>query len=199
MTDVRPLRLIALSVMVLLPLAAGTARAASVATHTKTVSGSFSEGGSITYTVTISNPSASTQLDNPGDEFNDVLPASLTLVSASASSGTAVADVPTRTVHWNGTIAANGGSVTITITAIINNGFQGQTISNQGTIFFDADGNGTNESSILTDDPGTAAANDPTSFVVVALAQVPTLSSLAALFLALALAGLGLWTVRSRS
>ena len=137
----------------------------SVGTHTKTVSGTFSEGGTVTYTVVISNPSASAQLDNPGDEFTDVLPAGLTLVTASATSGTATTDVPNRTVHWNGSIAA-GGSVTITITALVNTGTAGQTLSNQGTVFFDADGNGTNESSILTDDPSTAAANDPTSFRV---------------------------------
>jgi uncharacterized repeat protein (TIGR01451 family) len=171
---------------------------ASIGTHTKTVSGSFQEGGTVTYTVTISNPSATAQLDNPGDEFTDVLPVGLTLVSASASSGTAVADVPNRTVHWNGTIAANGGSVTITITAIVNTGTAGSTISNQGTVFFDADGNGTNESSILTDDPGTAAANDPTSFAVASIAQVPTLSELGLALLALLLASGALLVMRRR-
>lgn len=170
----------------------------SIGTHTKTVAGSFQEGGMVTYTVTLSNPSATAQLDNPGDEFTDVLPASLTLVSANASSGTAVADVPTRTVHWNGTIAANGGSVTITITAIIHTGTAGSTISNQGTAFFDADGNGTNESSILTDNPGTAAADDPTSFAVAPLAAVPTLSELGLALLALLLASGALVVLRRR-
>jgi uncharacterized repeat protein (TIGR01451 family) len=146
--------------------------------------------------VTISNPSASTQLDNPGDEFTDVLPTSLTLVSASATSGTAVADVPNGTVHWNGSIAA-GGSVTITITAIINTA-TGGTISNQGTVFFDADGNGTNESSILTDDPSTAAANDPTTFVTAAAVQIPTLSELGLAILALLLVSGALLAMRRR-
>jgi len=170
---------------------------ASIGTHTKTVAGSFQEGGTVTYTVTISNPSATTQLDNPGDEFTDVLPASLALVSATATSGTAVADVPTRTVHWNGSIAA-GGSVTITITAIVNTGTAGSAISNQGTVFFDADGNGTNESSVLTDDPGTAAADDPTSFRVATIAQVPTLSELGLALLALLLASGALLVMRRR-
>jgi uncharacterized repeat protein (TIGR01451 family) len=170
----------------------------SIGTHTKTVAGTFQEGGTVTYTVTISNPSATAQLDNPGDEFTDVLPASLTLVSATATSGTATPDVPNRTVHWNGTIAANGGSVTITITAIVNTGTAGGTISNQGTVFFDADGNGTNESSILTDDPGTAAANDPTSFPVASIAQVPTLSELGLAILALLLASGALLVMRRR-
>jgi uncharacterized repeat protein (TIGR01451 family) len=168
----------------------------SIGTHTKTVSGTFQPGGTVTYTVTISNPSASTQLDNPGDEFTDVLPASLTLVSATATSGTAVADVPTRTVHWNGSIAA-GGSVTITITALINTA-TGGAISNQGTVFFDADGNGTNESSILTDDPSTAAANDPTTIQAVTAVQIPTLSELGLALLALLLASGALLVMRRR-
>ncbi|MFY9826490.1 MAG: S8 family serine peptidase [Thermoanaerobaculia bacterium] len=170
---------------------------ASIGTHTKTVSGTFSEGGTVTYTVTISNPSGNAQLDNPGDEFTDVLPASLTLVSASAGSGTAVADVPNNTVHWNGSIAA-GGSVTITFTALVNNSTAGTTICNQGTIFFDADGNGTNESSILTDDPGVGGVNDPTCFAVVAIAQVPTLSTVGLTLMALLLLVGALLVLRRR-
>ncbi len=168
---------------------------ASVGTHTKTVAGTFSEGGTVTYTVTISNPSGNTQLDNPGDEFTDVLPAGLTLVSASAGSGTATTDIPNRTVHWNGSIAA-GGSVTITFTALVNNGTAGTTLCNQGTIFFDADGNGTNESSILTDDPGAGGVNDPTCFVVASIAQVPTLSTVGLALLMLLLAGGALLALR---
>ena len=88
--------------------------------------------------------------------------------------------------------------MTITITAIINTGTAGSTISNQGTVFFDADGNGTNESSILTDNPGTAAANDPTSFAVASIIQVPTLSELGLVLLALLLASGALVMMRRR-
>ncbi|HVU13410.1 MAG TPA: hypothetical protein VHD90_19160 [Phototrophicaceae bacterium] len=117
---------------------------------TKTVTGTFEEGGSVTYTVILTNSGTGAQGDNPGNEFVDVLPVSLTLVSANASSGTAVATVGTNTVTWNGTIPASGGSVTITIPAIIKPGTAGQTISNTGTISYDADRNGTNESSGTT-------------------------------------------------
>lgn len=134
-------------------------------TGTKTVSGTFNVGGTVTYTVTLTHQGSLAQADNPGHEFTDVLPASLTLVSANATSGTAVATVGTNTVTWDGAIAG-GGSVTITITATINTGTTGTTISNQGTINYDADGNGTNESTGLTDDPSVGGANDPTSFVV---------------------------------
>ncbi len=133
---------------------------------TKTVAGTtYSVGSTVTYTVTLNNSATTAQLDNPGAEFTDVLPSGLTLVSATATSGTAVATVGTNTVTWNGSIAASG-SVTITITATVNAGTQGTTISNQGTVSFDADGNGTNESTKLTDDPAVTGAANPTSFVV---------------------------------
>ena len=54
---------------------------------TKTVSGSFTPGGAITYLLVLGNTGTADQADNPGDELTDVLPASLTLVSASATSG----------------------------------------------------------------------------------------------------------------
>src|SRR6185369_6371615 len=132
---------------------------------TKTVSGTFNVGNTITYTVILSNSGPATQLDNPGNEFTDVLPSGLTLVSANATSGTPVTNVGANTVTWNGSIAS-GGSVTIQINATINNGQAGQTITNQGVINFDADGNGTNEASTVTDDPSVAGSANPTSFKV---------------------------------
>jgi uncharacterized repeat protein (TIGR01451 family) len=135
----------------------------TVITGTKTVSGSFVEGGNITYTVVLTNIGSADQQDNPGNEFDDTLPASLTLVSATATSGTAA--TAGNAVSWNGSIAV-GASVTITISASINAGTMGTMISNQGTISYDNDDNGTNESTALTDNPGTAAPNDPTSFTV---------------------------------
>lgn len=133
---------------------------------TKTVSGIFHVGNTVTYTVTLTNSGGLAQADNAGHEFTDVLPASLSLVSASASSGTAVATVGTNTVTWDGALAAINGSVTITITATIHTGTVGTTVTNQGTISYDADGNNTNESTTTTDDPGVAGTNNPTSFLV---------------------------------
>jgi hypothetical protein len=104
------------------------------------------------------------QNNNPGDEFTEVLPNSLTLLSASANSGAATTGG--NTIHWNGSIPPAGSTVTITINATINANAGGQTVSAQGTAFYDADGNGTNESSRVTDDPSTPAANDPTKFTV---------------------------------
>jgi hypothetical protein len=132
---------------------------------TKDVKGNFAPNGSVTYTVVLSNTGAGPQSDNPGDEFTDVLPSDLSLVSASATSGTATPNVGTNTVNWNGSIAA-GGSVTITINATVKSSASGASISNQGSISYDADADGTNESSRLTDDPNVGGASDPTSFTV---------------------------------
>ncbi|HEX8139107.1 MAG TPA: DUF4214 domain-containing protein [Pyrinomonadaceae bacterium] len=140
---------------------------------TKTVSGQFAPGGSVTYNVVLNNTGIRTQGDNPGNEFVDVLPTGLTLVSASASSGAATANPATNTVTWNGTIES-GRSVAITIQATVKTGTAGTTISNQGNISYDADGNGTNESSSLTDDPSVAGGNNQTSFTV---QNAPTISA----------------------
>ena len=134
-------------------------------TATKTVAGAFAEGGTVNYTVIATNSGGVDNGDNTGNELTDVLPAGLSLVSATATSGTSVATVGTNTVTWNGSIAA-GGSVTITITATVDAGTEGQTLSNQATVAYDADGNGSNESSGVSDDPGVGGASDPTSFSV---------------------------------
>lgn len=168
---------------------------AALDTLTKTVSGTFEPGSIVTYTITITNTGDTASPDNVGDELTDVLPSTLTLTGATASSGTALPTFGTNTVTWNGSVAS-GGSVTITITAIMEAGNEGNTISNQASLSFDADGNGSNETTVLSDDPGTVAANDPTSFVAAAgLAAVPTTSELGLLLLAVGLAMLAGWKI----
>jgi len=134
---------------------------------TKTVSGNTTPGSIVTYIVSLTNSSQYAQLDNPGNEFTDGLTSSLSLISAEANNnnGTAVPHYDNNSVTWNGTIPGNS-SITITIKATIKNGTSGQTISNQGSISYDADGNGTNEFTALTDDPSVSGATNPTTFVV---------------------------------
>lgn len=175
---------------------ATTVSAPSTISGTKSAAGTFAPGGSVTYTIVLSNSAASAQADNPGDEFVDVLPAGLSLVSATATSGTALATLGTNTVTWNGGIAA-AGSVTITINATIDASVvNGVTINNQGTINFDADGNGSNEATALTDDPATATAGDATGIVIAGVIRgVPAASDWSKLLLMSALmlfAGLAL-------
>ncbi|HEV3076671.1 MAG TPA: IPTL-CTERM sorting domain-containing protein, partial [Thermoanaerobaculia bacterium] len=76
----------------------------------------------------------------------------------------------------------------------------GQTISNQGTIAYDSDGNGTNDATAQTDDPGVPGADNPTSFTVAAAGgtDIPTLSNLGLLLLALAVAGLAFGNLKRR-
>jgi uncharacterized repeat protein (TIGR01451 family) len=157
-------------------------------------------GSPVDYTVMLTNNGSGTQGDNPGNEFIDVLPASLTLLSASATSGTVVAFLPTRTVTWNGSLPGEA-SVTIIIHAMINgNVADGTVISNQGTIAYDADGNGTNEATAMTDDPRTPGAADPTTFQVQGpdVFPVPTLGGAGLLLLAMLLAVGGAVMLRKR-
>jgi uncharacterized repeat protein (TIGR01451 family) len=174
---------------------------------TKAVSGSFMPGGSVTYTVVLTNLGPGNQGDNPGPEFTDVLPTELTLVSAMATSGTATATVGTNTVTWNGSLAGGGGSVTITINATIDAGVPpGTTISNQGRVFFDFDGDGINESSTVTDDPATegpdpTSLRDSTAFLVVeqqSIVEVPALDGLGLALLAALLTLAGTFMLRQR-
>jgi uncharacterized repeat protein (TIGR01451 family) len=133
-------------------------------TATKTVSGTFTVGGTVTYTVVLTNNGTGNQADNAGHELTDTLPPGLTLTNVTAPSGTPAMSGNTAT--WDGSLAPLGGSITITITATVNTGTQGTTICNQGTFAYDADVNGTNEASLLTDDPSVAGATDPTCFTV---------------------------------
>jgi uncharacterized repeat protein (TIGR01451 family) len=133
---------------------------------TKAVSGTYTNGGTVTYTVVLTNNMARDQADNAGDEFTDVLPAGVNLVSASASAGTAVATPGTNTVTWNGVIPL-AGSVTVTITATVGAATAaGTVISNQGSVAFDADGDATNDGSGVTDDPSVGGSADATDFTV---------------------------------
>src|SRR5262249_34079622 len=84
----------------------------------KTDFGHFNQGGTVTYTLLLTNEGSGAQHDNAGHELVDVLPAGLSLVSAAASAGTITASLGTNTVTWDGSIAVGNG-VTITIVATI--------------------------------------------------------------------------------
>jgi uncharacterized repeat protein (TIGR01451 family) len=114
----------------------------------KTVAGNFVEGGTVTYTIVLTDDGTGATFDNAGDELVDVLPGGLLLVSASASAGIA-ATPGSNTVTWNGAIAA-GASVTITIVATIT-ATAGTRVSNQAAFVYDADGDGTHEATGTTD------------------------------------------------
>ena len=114
------------------------------------------------------NAGPGAQADNVGNEFTDPLPGTVALVSASATVGLATALTgPTNAVIWNGSLPI-GGSVTITINATVATGTAlGTSVGNTGSISFDGNSDGTNESAAVTDDPNLPGASDPTSFTVI--------------------------------
>jgi len=136
----------------------------------KSVSGDLTPGGLIAYDIVITNSGPNPQNDNPGDEMTDVLPASLIVQSVTATSGT-----PSNvgnTVSWNGSIPA-AGTVTVTVNALVDVNAAGS-IENQAEVFFDNDGDGTNESNALSSPPmGMGPA--PTVFFIPYM--IPTLGT----------------------
>ena len=97
-------------------------------TADKTVSGSFVVGGAITYQVVLFNSGPAAQVDAPGNEFTDVLPAELDLdcdaVTIVSGGGIVGCDDGANTVVWSGPIPA-GESVTLSIGATIVGGTPG--------------------------------------------------------------------------
>ncbi|HJX28989.1 MAG TPA: ELWxxDGT repeat protein, partial [Thermoanaerobaculia bacterium] len=146
------------------PWAISRASLGSALAATKTATGEHAPGGTVSYTIVISNVGAGPHPDNPGDELVDVLPAGLTLVGATADTGSVSLDLPTRRVAWNGALPI-GGSATLTIEATVD-ALPGAVLRNQADLSFDADGDGTNESSAVSDAPGSAGTSDPTDIVV---------------------------------
>jgi len=133
----------------------------------------------IEYTTTISNIGAANQSDNPGNEFEDVIPDNTTYVTGSLSttSGLLEYDAGENKITWNGEIPSES-SVALTFQVKVNTGLtNGVIISNQGTVFWDSNENGTNDATELTDDPavddgidqdedGETDDDDPTNMIV---------------------------------
>jgi uncharacterized repeat protein (TIGR01451 family) len=157
------------------------------------INGQLMMGSMITKTFVLINGGPANQADNPGDEFTDTLPAGLTLTGVSADSGTTA--MVGNMATWNGAIPV-GGMVMITITATIT-APAGTTICNQAAIFFDADGDGINESNALSDDPKMPGDADPCCFQVIP-PGIPGLSVAGLAALALLLAGLAVLRLRGR-
>lgn len=159
----------------------------------KVVSGTFVPGGSVLYTITITNDTSVAQPDNAGPELEDTLPGELDATAAGASSGTVTLDAELDRIVWNGSIAA-GGTVVLTIEATLRSGTQGEEVTNQGALHFalsldpsrDALGSGaTNDGLAFTEDPRTGG---PTIFRVLAgLSAIPALDTLGMVLLSVAL------------
>ncbi len=129
-------------------------------------------GDALTYTVTITNNGGA---DATSVTFTDTPDSNTTLVAGmvTTSAGTVTTGngVGDSFVDVNlGTIAASGGSATITFTVLVDDPLPPgvTTVSNQGTV------SGTNFASTPTDDPAVGGSTDPT---VTAISFTPVVSA----------------------
>ena len=178
---------------------------------TLTGSGSAIPGATVFLNVVLTNPTPIDQPDAEGDEFRLTIPAALTPLSVEATSGQAelLAGAPAARASragatsasgfqltWNGALPA-GGSVTLTVKARVETTLPGGLVM-QGEVFFDTDGDGVNDLSTFTDDPSLPGDEDPSLlFAAQSVLEIPTLSALGLLLLALLLAGLAAHRLRS--
>src|SRR3989442_5664365 len=159
-------RLVALAVTALLwPAFAPQTQAAVNLVASKTVAddngGSPRPSETLTYTLTVTNTgttaATSVVISDPIPAGSTYLPGSLT-----SSDPTDIVIEGNPLQVQAGTLAASGGSVTVTFKLQIGAGAtNGQVISNQATI------TAAGPITVLSDDPGTGASNDPTSITVV--------------------------------
>ena len=106
------------------------------------------------YKIIISNIGSADQSDNPGNEFDDYLPENITYVAGSAYSeyGTINYDSGKNKITWNGNVPAYTSRV-LEFKVKVNESLpNGVVISNQGTVYWDSNENGTNDATELTDD-----------------------------------------------
>ncbi|MFC2079758.1 CARDB domain-containing protein [Candidatus Bipolaricaulota bacterium] len=109
-------------------------------------------GDTIRYEITIWNYGCEDLEDNPGHEFTDVLPTGMDPTGqVTETSGTAALDGDT--IVWDGNIPS-GEYVTIKYTVDLDSDLEiGDQICNQGTVHWDSDGNGTNDSTTIRRHP----------------------------------------------
>ena len=112
-------------------------------------------GDRIKYTITLSNIGNVSLSDNPGYEFEDPIPDNTTFVPGSiyCSSGTCTYLSDENKIVWSGSIPKESSVLITYQVEVYSNLTETSIISNQGTMYWDKDEDGTNEATELTDDP----------------------------------------------
>jgi len=119
-------------------------------------------GGTLEYTIFITNNGMADQKDNDGNEFEDIIPDNTTYIVGSASAFSPVysPDPPAydpveNKITWNGEIPSDS-TVRLTFSVTINPDTpEGTIISNQGFVYWDNSDDGLDENDAIefTDDP----------------------------------------------
>jgi len=97
-------------------------------------------GGTVVYTLSLANSVAGVP-DTPA-QLLDALPPEVSVVTASADRGTAIADPIANSVRWTGPVPAAGNTVTITIVAALD-GPPSPTVINHADLIYVRDSRGT--------------------------------------------------------
>lgn len=148
----------------------GFARTDIIARKTVTdINGGEAEpGDALKYNIALINTGGADQNNNPGNEFEDFIPENTEFIidSETATSGVIEYDSNENKIIWNGQITAES-SVSLSFMVTINPDLETTTvISNQGTVYWDSNLNGTNDATELTDDPHAEGEHQPTNITV---------------------------------
>jgi uncharacterized repeat protein (TIGR01451 family) len=132
--------------------------------------GGFLEPGDVlVYTIVLHNIGNAALVNNVDPEFLDNIPALTTYIvgSANTTAGSVTLNPANTQLRWDGSL--NPGQATaITFQVTLNSPLAHMTqICNQGTVYYDGDGDGTNESTKATDDPRTPTKDDATCDTIV--------------------------------
>jgi uncharacterized repeat protein (TIGR01451 family) len=157
-------------------------------------SGSLSPGDTLVYTIVVTNTGNADALavvltDTPGARTT-LIAGSVTTTQGTVTSGNA-AGATSVTVDL-GTLVATSGQATVSFTVRLDSPFPAgvTTIANQATV------RGSNFTDVVSDDPATTPAGDPTVNVVTVTVDIPTVSEWGALLLMLLLAAVAIRRLR---
>ncbi len=143
--------------------------------------GNLEPGDLIRYEVVLRNES---NYDSLNMEFNDSAPASTKIIPSSVSSPTGTVVVATESnLGISGINVLASTQVSITFNVQVNSSIPSgvSEISNQGVIYYDSDGNGSNDSSQLTDGDLAIDGLQPTVIKIIAGANLENSSKEVAL------------------